>query len=264
MKGNTQNMACFFTAFLMIACTHENKVSQKEQPLLKTKEVIQVNEVKTIYKDSLIILFGDNDTLAYSGSEITAILSCYPELNSKDVLHPDFTYLESKNKFGYLDSISKENCHGYFSEAGRDAYYILYGYFLQKRYNSAAKFDKPRKNTTEIFEIINRMFGRLKSGGTYFGHQYKRIRGYSEYAIYRLNKYENELVKPYDISKQRELFINLLNQRIEDEIQIDNGSGKQEKLNEKKALFELTDKLKTLILDSYYLNEALEFQNSHY
>jgi hypothetical protein len=249
---------------LFTNCTHENNVSKKESIPLKAKETIQVNEVKTIYKDSLIIPFRENDTLTYSGAEITAILNCYPELNSKDVSHPDFAYMTSKNKFGYLDSVSKENCHGFFSELGRDAYYILYGYFLNKRYNSAAKFDKPRKGITEIYEIINRVFGRLKRGGTYFGHQYKRIRGYSEYSIYRLNKYEDELAKQYDITKQRELYINLLNQRIEDEIQADKGLGKDEKLEEKKALFELTDKLKTLILDSFYLNETLEFQNSHY
>lgn len=248
------------TLIFCIDCYSKNIVSVQEG------FVKSIDEKITNENDSIFIPFGgQDDSLAYSDEEIKGILQCYPELNNEVVLHPDLTYMKSNSRFPYLDSISKDKCSHFSSELGRDAYYTLYGYFLQKRFNSDIKLEKSRQKVVELYQTVNQLFGGLKGGGTYFGHQNKRITGYAEYSIYRLNKYEKELVKQYDIAKQRQLFINLMNQLIEDEVLIDTDRvDKQEKEKQKRKLYKLTERLSILLTDSFYLNEALEFRAAHY
>lgn len=251
----------FHSALIFCIACHSKNMDSAQEGFVKN-----INEKIIIGNDSIFIpIGGQDDSLAYSYEEIKDILQCYPELNNEVVLHPDFTYIKSNSRFACLDSLSKDKCSHFSSEIGRDAYYTLYGYFLQKRFNSEIKLEKSRQKVIEIYQTINELFRILKGGGTYFGHQHRRITGYAEYSIYRLNKYEKELVKQYDIVKQRKIFMDLLIQLIEDEVLIDTGRvGKKEKEKQKRKLYKLTDKLKILITDSFYLNEALEFQYLHY
>ncbi|HSZ86962.1 MAG TPA: hypothetical protein VK787_13095 [Puia sp.] len=102
------------------------------------------------------------------------------------------------------------------SEIGQDEYYILYAYFLKKK-NNKNNFEVRRNTLIKIYNDINEIFGMLSYGGTYFGHQGRRIIGYAEYSIYLYSQNEEDYKKKYDISKQKKFYINSLKQFIVNE-----------------------------------------------
>ena len=74
-------------------------------------------------------------------------------------------------------------------EAGQDEYFMLYALLLgkeneRKAGGQTAEIAEIRKNLNEIYRGINRMFGIVIGGGTYFGHEYARIVALTEYDIY--------------------------------------------------------------------------------
>ena len=75
-------------------------------------------------------------------------------------------------------------------EAGQDEYFMLYARLLKKEnerkaLGQTAEIAEIRKNLNEIYRGINRIFGIVIGGGTYFGHEYARIVARTEYDIYR-------------------------------------------------------------------------------
>jgi hypothetical protein len=147
------------------------------------------------------------------------------------------------------------------SEAGQDSYYIIYAYFLRQR-----QLDKVsnvrRSRLIKMYRNINSIFDALAQGGTYFGHQHKRILGEAEYSIYQ-GKDNYYYKKAYDITKQKELYLNTLKQQIVDELSTGEFLEK-EKPKIKKELFETVNELDALITDYFYLESARTFQYSNY
>jgi hypothetical protein len=159
-------------------------------------------------RDSVLVYEDEDGKAFYKIGELKRILRSYPELDDRqNSLPPDQTYAKrgSEGKVKPCD-IKLEGC-----EVCQDNYYVLYAYFLRQE-NGDTKFKKERQNLIALYRDINFIFGKLAQGGTYFGHQYRRIVGYAEYSV-SLKKFDADgdwFDKHYNISKQKTLYINSL------------------------------------------------------
>lgn len=138
---------------------------------------------------------------------------------------------------------------------------MVYTYFLKSK-NGVEKYDSERQKMISIYKKINSLNSNINYGGTYYGHQYKRILGYAEFSIYDL--INNKIDKSYEINKQGDLFIQSLNQYITDEVTMDGSLSKNEKKDRINELTSITDDLSKLITNSFYLRKAQEFQYRYY
>jgi hypothetical protein len=202
-------------------------------------------------QDTILIVTEVGYTLKYAKADFNNIVDKHTEFFEEYPDNPDQAYFNDNNKeeFG--------------SEVGQDNYYVLYAYFLKQR-NRIKEFDQQRQKLVDIYSNINSLFGHFEYGGTYFGHQGRRILGYAEYSIYLLPKTKDDISKTYDITKQKELYIKSLRQLIEDESKIDFNTLGQEKTERNKELNKIVDELDRLIADNFYLRRAQEFQYGHY
>ena len=203
-------------------------------------------------KDILIITTEIGDTLQYYKNDFNKIVDKHSEFFEDYPDNPDQTYFNSNDQeeFG--------------SEVGQDDYYVLYAYFLKQR-NGVKEFVKQRQKLIDIYSNINSLFAYFEYGGTYFGHQSRRILGYAEYSIYLLPKTKDNISKTYDITKQKELYIKSLRQLIIDESKIDfNTLGQEKKIERTKILNSIVDELEKLITDNFFLRRAQEFHYGYY
>jgi hypothetical protein len=213
------------------------------------KQVDKSNYYTT--KDSLLITTETNETIKYSNDEFNKIIDTHPELYSDNMQDPDLSYYCSKPTERFV------------SEVGQDEYYMLYAYFLKQK-NGIEEYAERRKTLIDIYLNINSLFQHFQYGGTYFGHQPSRILGYAEYSVYLYKEHENTLTKTYDISKQKEYYIKLLRQLIEDESKIGQETSVTEKIKSKKELNKIVDNIDREISDIFYLRRAQEFQYEYY
>ncbi len=237
---------------MLLSCNNKaEKIDKTTTTELDTLPKIEDDLKKETQQDSVLITTELKDTLIYSKKEFDKIKNNHPEFFARFPINPDQLYFN-------------ENNYGEFgSEAGQDTYYILYAYFLKQK-NGEQKYEKERKKLIDIYLKINSLFGHFQYGGTYFGHQHKRILGYAEYSIYLLPKDKNDIEKTYDISKQKNLYIKSLKQLIRDESKIDFYTLGKEKNKRTKKLYKIVDELDKLITDNFYLRRAQEFHYAHY
>lgn len=214
-------------------------------------------------KDSVYISSISKDTLQFSKEEFNDIVDNFPELTSMNPLPPDSAY-NAKIFVDFVDSTGEKQHITFGSQAGQDNYYIVYAYFLKKK-NGITKYAVRRKKLLEMYRTLNSIYANLKYGGTYFGHQYKRIEGYAEFSVYWFKKFEDYYDRSYDISKQKAYYIGGLKQLIVDEVTNDqNTFGLKEKAKQQEKLFKKVDDLDKLITDNFYLRMAKSFQSEHY
>ncbi len=201
--------------------------------------------------DSLIVLhFQTNDSLIYSREDLDTILSNHPEFLFEETFDPTLSYhLQRDLEFS--------------SEAGQDNYCMFYSYFLMQ-VNGEQKYAAQRKRLFQLFSKINELFALIEQGGTYFGHQHKRLLAEVEYAIYLMPKDKNELRKTYVIDKQKQLYIQWLRQLVDDETANNNGIEPQRKLSQTKLLNKVIDSIHQLITDNFSLRRAQYFQSNYY
>lgn len=201
--------------------------------------------------DSLIVLhFQTNDSLVYSREDFDTILSNHPEFLFEETFDPTLSYhLQSDMEFS--------------SEAGQDNYCMLYSYFLMQ-VNGEQKYAAQRKRLFQLFSKINELFALIEQGGTYFGHQHKRLLAEVEYAIYLMPKDKSEFRKKYAIDKQKQLYIQGLRQLVADETANNNGIEPQWKLSQIKRLNKVIDNINQLITDNLSLRRAQYFQSNYY
>jgi hypothetical protein len=215
-------------------------------------------------KDSVFIYSQADDILKFSKEEFNDVVDNFPELTSMNTLSPDSTYGISDITVELVDIVGNKKQLSFDSEAGQDDYYMLYAYFLKEK-NGIAKYATRRNKLFEIYNTLNSIFGNLRHGGTYFGHQYSRIEGYAEYSIYWYRHYEDYFDRPYNIEKQKAFYIGGLKQLILDEEEIDfNTVGVNEKAERRKKLFAKVSMLDKEITDNFYLRMAQSFQSDHY
>ncbi|MDR2854222.1 MAG: hypothetical protein LBV31_02825 [Prevotellaceae bacterium] len=209
-------------------------------------------------QDTVQIMTETGVTLEYSKDDFNQMVKNHTEFFDEFTVNPDQVYY----CLFHCNTDNKKN-REFGSEAGQDAYYTLYAYFLKQK-NGIDKYAQQRKKLIEIYSNINSLFGHFQYGGSYFGHQAQRILGYAEYAIYLLSCAENNIEKTYSITKQKDLYIKSLRQLIEDESEIDFETFGKEKIERNKELNSIVDKLDKLITDNFYLRRAQEFQYRHY
>jgi hypothetical protein len=214
--------------------------------------------------DSVFIYSQADDILKFSKEEFNDVVDNFPELTSMNTLSPDSTYGLCDISVELVDSVGNKKQLSFGSEAGQDDYYMLYAYFLKEK-NGIAKYATRRNKLFEIYNTLNSIFGNLRHGGTYFGHQHKRIEGYVEFSIYWFRHYEDYFDKPYDITKQKSFYIGGLKQLIVDEVKNDTDIiDIKEKAERQKELFAKVTVLNEQITDNFYLRMAQSFQSDHY
>lgn len=236
----------------LLSCSNQPGQADKAAAVEPDTTVMNIdNSAHYAPMDTVLIATEIGDTLRYSKTEFNNIVDKHPEFFEEFPRNPDLLYHSGNDReeFG--------------SEIGQDDYYIVYAYFLKQR-NEASAFARERKKLIDIFTHINSLFGHFEYGGTYFGHQQKRILGYAEYSVYLLPKTKSEISKTYDIAKQKELYIRSLRQLIADEAKIDFNTLGKEKTERTQELNRIVDELDKLITDIFYLRRAQEFQYGQY
>ncbi len=209
-------------------------------------------------QDTITIMAGSIYEVKFSRTQYNTIIDSFPNLHSDNPSPPDIAYAETRHTINGDDIISFD------SECGKDVYYIVYAYFLEMKEDSI-KYTGRRDTLIKIYDDINAIYSTLKESGTYFAHQCGRIRGYAAYSIYTYAHYKDDFDKPYSVEEQKKLYIASLKQMINDEVSHNNDLLPEE--HKKKVIVYLsksTKDLNVLITDNLYLEEAREFQYSHY
>lgn len=207
--------------------------------------------------DTVLVFPETKDTLSYTKKELEEIIAAYPTLTSDYVRSPDMSYAADP-----CGTSGNEMALRFSPEAGQDAYYMLYAYFLrQKAKNSDSGM---RRWLLKIFQDINGIHWGLSGGGTYYGHQYARILGYAEYALYCYQLDSSYYQSSYLITTQKKLFIQSLRQQIADELQNNYDFTEVDKVKLKKKLLATVSDLDKMITNKFYLKEAMKFEYSYY
>lgn len=201
--------------------------------------------------DSIDISPWPEESWKYPKKQLDSILADNPELNPKEAVDPDLIYnlCSHPQRFG--------------SEVGQDEFYMIYAWSLGKKHPGEA-YRRQRANLTAIYSTINRLFDDFEYGGTYFGHQSRRIPAYAEFVLTGEAYDSKHSDKSYDIGPQKKLYITSLRRLIEDESSIDNNTLGKEKLARKRTLNKVVDQLDALITDIFYLRRAQAFQYNYY
>jgi len=214
-------------------------------------------------EDSVRIIFEKTDTDVYNRIEFAVLRKYFKQLNEVFALGPDAAFAKGV-LITYADTLGEKQKISFSSEVGQDAYYKMYAYFLKKEEGNE-NFGKRREALIKIYRLINDIFGYLSYGGTYFGHQYRRILGYAEYSVYKYYKGKKFYEKAYPIEQQKASYLKALKQYIDDEVSVDVEIGKEkQKADRRKELYQLVEELDKFITDYFYLKSAQEFQYSHY
>lgn len=241
---------CLSIFLLFLHCS-KNEDFEKNSTKQNKSEIKKIENSKYHTKLDTLVIKTENDiTLHLEKNKFNKIVDSHPEFFDDIMQSPDISYAVNSSDFG--------------SEARKDNYFILYAHFLKQK-NGSVKHTEQRDKLIKIYSNINSIFGTIAYGGTYFAHQGPRILGYAEYSIY-LHSIDNEanLKDPYDLSKQKSLYIQSLRQLIKDENKVDPEASHSQKIERSKKMNELVDEINHLITNIFYLQSAQRFQYEHY
>ncbi len=180
--------------------------------------------------------------------------------------HPEF-FVEYPND--PTNTYMKNSDENFWSEVGQDDYYLYYAYFLRntnEMYQIDDDFDHQRNKIMIIYTRLNRIFGWLDGGGPGYMHLYRRAFGEAEYAVYlyALTRDRDSFTVKHDISKQKDLFKQTLQQIVTDRLENTFDIHESEKPELKEELFALIQEINTQITDAFYLTQAQQFYYSNY
>lgn len=213
--------------------------------------------------DSVLVYEDEEGKVFYKTAALKQLLKTYPVLgNTTSIYPPDKAYAIVEKQA----SLKAGKNHDFGCEVCRDDFYELYAYFL-KQHNGTKKYQLKRDTLLKLFRNINFIAGKLAQGGTYFGHQYRRIAGYAEYAVYVETThqfYHNKANTPAYQVKQKQLYISSLKRLINDELTANNDYSEKDKLLVKKQLFETVNQIDRLITNYFYLKATQQFQYANY
>ena len=125
-------------------------------------------------------------------------------------------------------------------------------------------FEHQRNKIMIIYTRLNRIFSLLDGGGTGYMHSYRRTFGEAEYAVYLYALTRKDFTVKYDITKQKELFKQTLQQIVSDRLGSTFDIHETEKPELKKQLFALINEIDYQITDSFYLTQTKQFYYSSY
>ncbi|WP_144215600.1 hypothetical protein [Flavobacterium anhuiense] len=249
---------------------------KKQEPIKKIKQADNIKSqcLPHLYDDpklekkKVVIHAEEYDSLLFSKNELNRIEKLFPVLKAEFPASPEEA-CSIKLWENYIDQNGKEQSITFSSEAGEDQFCLLYAYYLKQK-NGEKKFKKERETLINLYQTINSIYWQLNYGGTYFGHQYKRLNASAEYSIYQLATGKEYYEKEYDFQKQKELYIKTIMQFVEDEESQNVYYQEDLHVNRKKAnerAKELKDKiniLEKLITNYFYLNQVQNFEITYY
>lgn len=272
---------------IFVSCTHSTKITEKEltkdttsvnkdtltsEKKAESKEDKNCNLPKFIDDPKLekekIIIWSEEgaEKLIYSKNELNKILKLFPVFN-EDVLYrkPEETYWISGIWKEYLNEKGEKETISFGSEAGQDAFYLLYAYFLKKK-NGESKYRNERKTLIKLFQAINGIYEGLAYGGTGFGHEHQRLLGDAEYSIHLLAGQKEYYTKKYDFNTQKKLFIESLKQYIVDEESqnVENEIDKVEAKVRAKEFEKRINIINKLTTNYFYLSQIQKFEFNNY
>jgi hypothetical protein len=246
---------------ILSACRHSEKQASVKPPAKTLSPITGCDSLDKVTnandKDTIFLNHDKGDSFWLTRSHLKYLLKKYPELGDTSiVLGPDETYAIC------IGRAKSDPCNPneFDCEVCRDFFFKLYAYIL-KQHNGDKNYRGKRDTLTRLYNNIVKIYQISNGGG--IGHMYRRISGYSEYAIYR--GMDNEYYqRTYDISRQKQLYISSLKQLINDELRSTYGILEKDKPGLKKQLFETVRHIDGLITNFYYLKMTQEFQYSNY
>ena len=125
-------------------------------------------------------------------------------------------------------------------------------------------FNHQRNKIMIIYTRLNSMFSLLDGGGLGYMHLYRRTFGEAEYTVYLYALTRKDFTVKYDISKQKDLFKQTLQQIVTDRLENTFDIHESEKPELKEELFALIQEINTQITDAFYLTQAQQFYYSNY
>ncbi|MBS1626606.1 MAG: hypothetical protein JSR09_01505 [Bacteroidetes bacterium] len=247
--------------FIFFSCSQAEKKTKPQNTnthLLTTEEYKRDSIYNFLFqKDSVVFVNMYGDTTVLTKKELNYLEENYSGLFASEYpLDPDLVF--NQRKIPQTDTIFL----GFSSEAGQDAFYNLYAYFLSIR-NGIDKYIHERKNIVDIYEAINNIHTEINGAGTFYLHMDQRILAYAEYAVtlYGLQQTENAALK---FDKQKQLFLQALQQDCEDRIELNKEATTEEKQKQKSKILELIHTLNGKINSYFYLSMARQFEYSKY
>jgi hypothetical protein len=251
----------------VFSCTNHPAKAPEETPIdttnlpayerYKEDSVIADDEEKVTF-----VIAGEDDTIEYTRSEYAALKKAILVDSDGLIVSPDDSFLQNEF-FVYKDSTGRQLTRPFGSEVGQDFYFETYAWFLMER-NGIEKYKVRRKKAVETFRTVNEIFDILRLGGTYYGHQYRRILGYAEYSIYKYKSNPKDYSKKEGFAYAKKAFIDSLRQVIAREINSETSVPKDELVKRYHYLLKKVNELDKQISDYFYLREAGEFLDRSY
>ena len=248
-------------AFIFFSCTQtekQTKLKNANTDSLATEEYTRDSVYNFLFqKDSVVFINAFGDTTVITKQELNYLEKNYSGLfSSQYALDPDMVF--NQRKIPTTDTLFL----GFSSEAGQDIFYNFYTYFLSIQ-NGIDKYKVERKKLIDIYETINNIHIGINGAGTFYLHMDQRILAYAEYAItlYRLQRSEDSAL---EFEKQKQLFLQALQQDCEDRIELNKEATASEKQKQKTEILQLINKLNEQINSYFYLSTARQFEYSKY
>ena len=248
-----------FYCFCLVSCG-QNKLEEQntnsihqEKPEEQTTNQFNPEKYYTT-KESVLLASFEGDTVYVSKESFNNVVRKHPEFFTEYPTDPERTYAENSDE-------------QFTSEVGQDMYYLYYAYFLRntnEMYKIDDDFNHQRNKIMIIYTRLNRMFSLLDGGGPGYMHLYRRTFGEAEYAVYLYALTRKDFTVKYDITKQKELFKQTLQQIVTDRLGSTFDIHKTEKPELKKELFALINEIDSQVTDSFYLTQAQQFYYSNY
>ncbi|HLV51199.1 MAG TPA: hypothetical protein VKY44_04510 [Flavobacterium sp.] len=205
-------------------------------------------------KDSVLLASFEGDIVYVLKEDFNDVVSKHPEFFVEFPTEPDNTYVKNSDE-------------QFTSEVGQDDYYLYYAYFLSytnEMYKIDDDFDHQRNKIMIIYTRLNRIFSLLNGGGSGYTHLYRRTFGEAEYAVYLYALTRKDFTVKYDITKQKDLFKQALEQIVTDRLENTFDIHETEKPELKKELFTLINEIDAQITDAFYLTQAQKFYYNSY
>ena len=207
-------------------------------------------------KDSVLLASFEDDMVYVLKNDFNDVVRKHPEFFAEYPTDPERTY-------------AKNSDEQFMSEVGQDDYYLYYAYFLRntnEMYNIDDDFNHQRNKIMIIYTRLNRIFSLLDGSGPGYMHLYRRTFGEAEYTVslYALTRDRDDFTVKYDISKQKDLFKQTLQQIVRDRLGSTFDIHETEKPDLKEELFALINDIDSQITDSFYLTQAQQFYYNNY
>lgn len=204
-------------------------------------------------QDSVLLASFEEDIIYVLKDDFNDVVSKHPEFFIEFPTDPEKTY-------------AKNSDEQFMSEVGQDDYYLYYAYFLRNM-NEVYKiddFNHQRNKIMIIYTRLNSMFSLLDGGGPGYMHLYRRTFGEAEYTVYLYALTRKDFTVKYDISKQKDLFKQTLQQVVNNRLENTFDIHETEKSELKKELFALISEIDSQITDSFYFTQAQQFYYNNY